>query len=162
MVGTSFRVSPESSSMKIRAIKVNVLSVSTKGAEDTSLHEFSNNKSEGKRAQWTSKGISVPIRVPRSFFFRRARQDPFRVRCSIYLVDVVEPKTVEIVAGGSDTLRAWPPATSGYLPFATLSLAVPMVLAMMNQSRKAIPLSGIARRGGSGESDSGALLNFVR
>lgn len=66
---SSFRVSPESSSMKIRAIKVNVLSASTKGAEDTSLREFSDHKSEGKRAQWTPKGISVPIRVPRSFFF---------------------------------------------------------------------------------------------
>lgn len=64
--------------MKIRAIKVNVLSASTKGAEDTSLREFSDNKSEGKRAQWTPKGISVPIRIPRSFFFHRARQDPFR------------------------------------------------------------------------------------
>lgn len=85
-----------------------------------------------------------------SILLFRVQQDPFRARCSIYLVAVVEPKTVEIVAGGSDTLRAWPPATSGYLPSATLSLAVPMVLAMMNQSRKAIPLSGIARRGGKG------------
>lgn len=139
----------------------------------TSLREFSDNKSERKaRTMDPERAIKGgPIRSSMILLFPvhgPSRQDPFRARRSIYLVDVVdvvEPKTrrdrrgrlwyVTSLAAGHESYL---PSTSNPPPLPPPSLAVPMVLAMMNLSRKATPLSRIARRDEGEEGEGGGWV----
>lgn len=128
MVGTSFRVSPENP-RPWRSVRSKLTSCpwAQKARRIRLYANFPTINRKGSAHNGPPKGISVPIRefLDPSFFSSRSTRSISRTMLLELPRRRRRTKNRRDRRGRlSDTLRAWPPATSGYLPSATLSLAV--------------------------------------